>query len=1002
MKAPGQEPIPATCATPGGPPSIGVSAEPCPSPPTNHPLHRATGICIGASSIKIVEIDSDYRIVNRVLRYHDCNPKDTLAQVLRELELDASYVTVTGRKFKHLLNLPNITEPEASEWALKQLPDSGRSYNALVSLGSENFIVYLLDSKRGIVQVKTGNKCASGTGEFFLQQIRRMGVDVDEAVGLALSSEPHRVSGRCSVFCKSDCTHALNKGVPIGNVCSGLAEMIADKVIDILQATERKNILLAGGVTRNRSVVEKLQAKIEDLEIPEEAAYLEAWGAAIYALENRKRANGRAQVLTQENSFSTLPPLEAFRDWVTFNEDVPGVVREGDECILGLDVGSTTTKAVLLRTEDDAVLASIYLRTQGNPVRASRECYRAIKEQLSGTEVRIVGLGVCGSGRKIAGLHALTDGIINEIIAHATGATFYDPGVDTILEIGGQDAKYTYLVNGVPCDYAMNEACSAGTGSFLEEAAKESLRIDYLEIQDIALKGKNPPNFNDQCAAFISSDIKNAGHESISQEDIVAGLVYSICMNYTNRVKGARKVGDKVFMQGGVCYNKAVPLAMAALLQKPIVVPPEPGLTGAFGVALEVKNRIRNGLMEEAEFDLDELIAREVEYGEAFTCPGGKEKCDRGCTINVIRMNGKNYAFGGICNKYYNIQHRVSVDTRALDLVARRQELLFGLGGNGAGEGADRAPAWGTPGGGHGASIGSPPEMSGTRTTSPAQDALPVGREPGKGPAASTPRTVGVQNSFYLHNLFPLYHTFFTRLGMEMILPEQPDPDGVKMTSSAFCYPAEIAHGMFRNLLDKGPDVIFLPKVAQLQVDGVADESWAKRSTCCMAAHEPYYLRSAFRDVSIPLLTPVLDFHRGWDSQEAEFVALGRSLGRSAASSARAYREGVEALNGFAKRKKEFGAELLRKLEEDEEAVGVVLFGRTYNAFADDANFGIPRKFASRGYPILPYECLAFEEEDSLWNMSWAAGHDIIRAARMVKKHPQLFAAFITNFSCGP
>ncbi len=916
-------------------------------------MNKSTGICIGANSIKIVEMDSDYRITNRVIRNHDCNPKEMLGKVIRELDLETSFVTVTGRKFKNLLNLPTITEPEASEYALKHVGGNGQSYNALVSLGGENFIVYVLDSHRGITQVKAGNKCASGTGEFFLQQIRRMGVDVDEAVELALSSEPHRVSGRCSVFCKSDCTHALNKGIPTGEVCSGLAEMIAEKVIDIMQAVERKDIILAGGVTKNRSVVEKLGTKIQNLHIPEEAEVFEAWGAAIYALDNQKRANGRVEVRTGANSFSALPPLEEFRDWVTFNEADTGVARDGDRCILGLDVGSTTTKAVLLRTEDNAVLASIYLRTRGNPVRASRECYQAIHEQLKGTRVSIKGLGVCGSGRKIAGLHALTDGIINEIIAHATGATYYDPGVDTILEIGGQDAKYTYLVNGVPCDYAMNEACSAGTGSFLEEAAKESLNIDYLDIQDIALTGMAPPNFNDQCAAFISSDIKNAGHESIPQEDIVAGLVYSICMNYTNRVKGARKVGDKVFMQGGVCYNKAVPLAMAALLKKPIVVPPEPGLTGAFGVALEVKNRIESGLLEEDDFDLEALIAREVEYGKTFTCPGTQENCDRGCQINVIKMNGKSYAFGGICNKYYNILHKVEVDTDALDYVARRQEIFFEIDGNG------------------------------------------VGVEPGL-------RTVGIQTSFYLHNLFPLYHTFLSELGFEVVLADEPDPDGVKMTSSAFCYPGEIAHGMFKNLLEKKPDIIILPKVAQLPVDGRGAKGWAEQSTCCMGAQEPYYIQSAFRDIPVPLLTPILDFSEGWGSQEEKFIEMGRELGRDPEASARAYRAGVARQERFQRKKKELGDKLLRELEADPDSVAVVLFGRTYNAFAEEANFGIPRKFASRGYRVLPYECLRYEEEESLPNMSWAAGHEIIRAARFVKKHPQLFAAFVTNFSCGP
>jgi len=162
------------------------------------------------------------------------------------------------------------------------------------------------------------------------------------------------------------------------------------------------------------------------------------------------------------------------RVWWNFKTASRGKVHKDDRCIIGLDAGSTTTKAILLKIKDDKILASVYLRTSGDPVQASRNCYASLVDQLGdlSDSLHIVGLGVTGSGRKIAGLHAITDGIINEIIAHATGALFFDKEVDTIFEIGGQDAKYTYITNGVASDYAMNEACSAGTGSFLEEAAK--------------------------------------------------------------------------------------------------------------------------------------------------------------------------------------------------------------------------------------------------------------------------------------------------------------------------------------------------------------------------------------------------------------------------------------------------------------------------------------------------------------------------------------------------
>ena len=270
----------------------------------------------------------------------------------------------------------------------------------------------------------------------------------------------------------------------------------------------------------------------------------------------------------------------------------------------------------------------------------------------------------------------------------------------------------------------MNEACSAGTGSFLEEAAKESLGIDVTEIGPIALSAAHPPNFNDQCAAFISSDIKNAAHESIERDDIVAGLVYSISMNYTNRVKGNRPVGDKVFMQGGVCYNRAVPVAMAALVGKPIVVPPDPGLMGAFGVALEVKDRQRAGLLEPQRFDLRHLAAREVTHKKPFTCRGGTEKCDRRCEISRIVIEDKTYPFGGACNKYYNMRFNIKADAGALDLVAERQRLMLD------------------------------------------EYAAPV--------SSNGARTVGINRSFLTHSLFPLYSHFFKELGWQVVLPDAP------------------------------------------------------------------------------------------------------------------------------------------------------------------------------------------------------------------------------------
>ena len=297
------------------------------------------------------------------------------------------------------------------------------------------------------------------------------------------------------MFCKSDCTHALNKGIDKGLVVAGLCKMIADKTTELLSkqsaAGGSRNIMVIGGVSQNHTVINFIKEAYPDLYIPEEASYFEALGASLKGLESEHNFDKNNIFKHNSSNFATLEPLDSNHAKVTFKSLERAEANAGDECLLGLDVGSTTTKAVIVRANDNALLASVYLRTNGNPVQASVDCYKELKKQIA-NPVKITGLGTTGSGRHIAALHALTEGVVNEIIAHAVAAAYFDKDVDTIFEIGGQDAKYTHLTNGIASDYAMNEACSAGTGSFLEEAAKETLNIYYKDIGDIAFTASSP------------------------------------------------------------------------------------------------------------------------------------------------------------------------------------------------------------------------------------------------------------------------------------------------------------------------------------------------------------------------------------------------------------------------------------------------------------------------------------------------------------------------------
>lgn len=918
---------------------------------------KSLGICIGASTVSVVGLEETNNGINKIEQktvFHEGDSKGSLLKVLKEINIEKyERIAVTGRKFRKFVNLTTITEPEAIEFAVEKLIDDKTKHNALISAGGETIMVYELNKSGQIYNVFTGNKCASGTGGFFLQQLGRMGLTVNDLKDQYNEDDAYEISGRCSVFCKSDCTHALNKGIDKDRVVAGLCKMMSLKMTELLASLDKKNIILVGGISKIKPIVKYVGSSVDSLHIPEESGYFEAYGTSLWALKNETvRFPGFDKLIVEgKSSFDFLNPLSNSEHLVEFKSINKAKAKDGDICIVGVDIGSTTTKAVLLRKEDDAILGSIYLRTEGDPIGATKKCYKALLEQLGNTKVKIVGLGTTGSGRHISGLHALTDSIYNEIICHATASVYFDKEVDTIFEIGGQDAKYTYITQGIPSDYAMNEACSAGTGSFLEEAAKESLSVDVKDIATIALQSKRPPNFNDQCAAFISSDIATAFQEGIERTDIIAGLVYSICLNYNNRVRGARPYGKKIFMQGGVCYNKAVPIAMASLLGVKIVVPPEPGLMGAYGLAIEIKKRLEMKLLNEKEFDLQQLIDREIKYCKSFVCAGGEEKCDRKCQINMVEIEGKKIPFGGACNKYYNLLHNITDESQKRDLVSLREKMIF------------------------------------EEFSSPS------------GKTGDNSKTIGINRTFLTNMLYPLYFNFWDQLGYKVVLSDDVTTTGREKRKSAFCFPAEIAHGAFDNLLSKKTDYIFMPQVLHIPVSGSGENNKA----CVFVQGEPYYLKQAFNDRKLPeILTPVVDFQEHVDSTKDEFVKCAQGIGADKNEAKKAFDFALEKMLACYNKGLEIGRKTLEELEKNKDEFAVVLIGRWYNALAREANMSIPHKFASRGITIIPYDFIPFNFENLGLHMHWGIGKINLQVSKFVKNHPQLFGVYVTNFSCGP
>jgi predicted CoA-substrate-specific enzyme activase len=916
---------------------------------------QAIGFDIGSTSVKATLVD-DGAVLWHDDVAHEGDIPGALGRLLSAHEVPDGILSLcTGNTGRNQVRTAHAVPPQAIEAGLKAV---GVRPDAVVSLGGESIVVYTLGPEGLTRTALSGDKCAAGTGEFLRQQLGRMDMLLTDMDRIPEDTPPYRLSARCSVFMKSDCTHKLNKReCTKDEIVVSLADVMAGKAAEFLTRARlsKGKAVVIGGVTRNRFLLRLLAGRLPEVEfvVPVEAPWFESFGAAcLAAVHGRPLPPRDALFEARDVAFDRYPSLNAALPLVDAIPSRRGRARPGGTYALGIDGGSTTTKAVLVDRDDLSIVAEYYGRTHGDPVEALRAVLREVRTQVrdavGDAPIHVRLAATTGSSREVLGVFTETPGVYNEIIAHATGTTHFRPDIDTIFEIGGQDAKYVFLQNGVPVDYAMNEACSAGTGSFLEESSKGDLDIRTApEIGPIALESGAPLKFGEHCSAFINSDIRAAIQQGASRPDIVAGIVFSIVSNYLNRVVGNRRIGERIVIQGGVAKNPAVPAAFAAVLGKEITVPPDPELLGAFGVALLALQKHAEGLLPESDFDLDTLIARPISQGKVFTC----NACENLCPIRTLHVGEHKYFFGGRCNKYANLRHEVPVDVdKVQDWVAMRERLLF-----------------------H--------EFAPDPTTFEAR----------------SPLVVGVPRAFTVHTLWPLYAWFFHELGVRAVLSEELLREGIQRTEAAFCYPGEIAHGMLARLLDQGVDRIFLPAVRTFE----SLEPDVHATTCPITQGLPYYLRSAFQVPDERILRPVLDMKDGMAGARPAFVEVARQLGFHDDDGRRAFHVAVERQAACWRRLHEVGAEAFERARAEDRVV-VGLFGRPYNAFASEANMQIPRKFTSRGHAVLPFDLLPVAREDIPSNMYWFYGQVDLKAMRLVKDHPNVFACWISNFGCAP
>ena len=914
---------------------------------------RSSPICggleIGAVSVKWVGGQKGEEVV-KILRYEG-NPQGKVREIIEQHTTEGnSRVVVTGPAAKALLAFPCRSETECLEMALsfhRIKPD------ILLSLGGETFTVYPMKDGK-IKNVISSSKCAAGTGEFIVQQFQRMGLSLPEGLAAVRSGKWVPLATRCSVHCKTDVTHKLNKSeCTPDDIARSLIHDLAKKTCKMIELTNwpADLIAIAGGLALNEPFLNILQGFLPGARVVvlRESPYLEAFGAYLYA---RELTVTECPVIPREDwpkrakhAFETLRPLGEAEPLLDYRvrPERQGKPIEGESYILSVDAGSTTTKAVLLNISDVSVGASCYLRTYGNPVRATKECLEELIRQVGGKCIKVIQAGVTGSGREMVSVYLDNCLSFNEILAHARAAIHEAPEVDTVFEIGGQDAKFIYFLKGVPVDYAMNEGCSAGTGSFLEESASRDMGVPTEEISGIAYRSAHPLAFGERCAAFISTDLRNALQQGAPREDVVAGLVYSIADNYISRIVGARHVGDTVLFQGGVALNRSVALAIAARTRQKIVVPPHPELMGCLGVALMVKDRLNDGDAAEKLYKLEDLLSGSMEVKGQFRCPG----CENSCEIKKIVLRDRVYPFGGLCSRYELQRQKREKTKEGRDLVALRNAMMVGEFG-------------------------------------PRQVTFPRG-------------TIGLPVALTAYELFPLYAMLINELGFNVVLSE-PSKIGNTKTISAICYPCEIAHGAVYDLLQRNVDFIFLPYVIEIEAPG----SHLHGYTCPSTTVIPDLVRGAFDGVSDKILSPHIGLTRDLlDTTRKEIINMAGSLGIGKRAARRAVEKAIAWYGRFKKTYLEMGKKEIEGLIKGQEPT-VIVAGRPYTICSPEVNLALPRKIVSRGYHVIPADMLSPPDNCSYPRNVWHYTQQMMDAVAYVKKFPNLYLCFVSCFSCGP
>jgi predicted CoA-substrate-specific enzyme activase len=945
------------------------------------------GLDAGSVAVKIIVLDKKGNKLEGHYVRHYGHPVRISLKILKEIRerFPESSLSVTGSAGKAIasaLKIKPINEIVSQFYSIKKLFPH---INTIIELGGEDSKLIILENG-AIKDFSMNSVCAAGTGSFLEQQAERLRLSIEEFSEIAARSErPSKIAGRCSVFAKSDMIHLQQIATPVEDIIAGLCFAVARNFKGtIAKGRDLKlPVSFQGGVAANKGMVRAFREvfELDELFVPPDFAFTGATGAAlkdmdegsinIFDLEYLEQflsstkfsERGHAPLISDGDGFferhlKDRNALSVMSNGSLNSSLITHHVSRG-KAYLGIDIGSISTNLAVI-DEEGNLLAKRYLMTAGRPIEAVKQGLEEIYAEI-GDSVEIAGVGTTGSGRYMIADYVGADIVKNEITAQATAAIFIDPKVDTIFEIGGQDSKYISIREGIIVDFEMNKACAAGTGSFLEEQA-EKLDISVKgEFAECACRSESPCRLGERCTVFMENSLMANLQRGADKDDLLAGLAYSIVQNYINRVVAGKPIGENIFFQGGVAFNKAVVAAFEKYVGRNITVPPNHDVTGAIGMALIARDYMkgRNALSDSSRitdhasrFKGFELSKKPYEIS-SFECKG----CPNVCEINRVKVQGEEgYLFyGGRCEKY---DVRRSQRSMLPDLFAFREEMLW--------KEHEKRKAL----------------CVSSRITDHAS------------------RTkIGIPYIFFFHDYLPFWSTLLWELGFEVIVSPKTNKQvvnlGVENVISEACFPIKVAHGHIKWLKDADVDAIFIPSF--ININHNADE-YNRGLSCPYVQTIPYVSKAAMPGMKI--ITPVVDFGlgAGYLKKElkralSEYNVRGRDIERAIGIAQSAQDE-------FQKAIKEKGKELSRI-----NSPTIVIIGRAYNAFDSGVNLEIPKKLSHINIVSIPMDMLPLDNErlEDKWpNMYWRSGQRILRAARIVRNTPNLYAIYIGNFSCGP